>query len=51
MEENERAPKSIMDAAAKAPPRLQQKQEINTSVHRFFRIPFMRSNNDDPGNT
>lgn len=50
MEENERAPKSIMEAAAKAPLRVQQKQEINTTVHRFFRIPFMRSNNDDPSN-
>lgn len=49
MEENERAPKSVMEAAAKAPPRVQQKQEISSSVERYFRIPFMRANNNsDP---
>jgi myosin-6 len=51
MEENERAPKSVMEAAAKAPPRLQPKQEITSSVHRYFRIPFVRPtpNSADPG--
>lgn len=49
MEENERAPKSVMEAAAKAPPRVQPKQEISTAAHRYFRIPFMRANGtDDP---
>ncbi|XP_058443586.1 myosin heavy chain 95F isoform X1 [Malaya genurostris] len=43
MDENERAPRSVMEAAARAPPRLSQKQEITTgSVHRYFRIPFVR---------
>lgn len=43
MDENERAPRSVMEAAARAPPRLPQKQEItNGSVHRYFRIPFVR---------
>lgn len=51
MDENERAPKSVMEAAAKAPPRLQQKQEVTSSVHRYFRIPFVRPapNSADPG--
>lgn len=51
MDENERAPKSVMEAAAKAPPRLQPKQEITSSVHRYFRIPFVRPspNSADPG--
>lgn len=48
MDENERAPKSVMEAAAKAPPRIPQKQEINLSTHRYFRIPFMRANCNDP---
>lgn len=50
MEENERAPKSVMEAASKAPPRVPQKQEISVaSTHRYFRIPFMRANNNsDP---
>ncbi len=47
MEENERAPKSVMEAAAKAPPRIQPKQEISSSIHRYFRIPFMRANNNN----
>lgn len=47
MEENERAPKSVMEAASKAPPRVQPKQEITASVHRYFRIPFMRANNNN----
>lgn len=46
MDENERAPKSIMEAAARAPPRVQQKQEISTAAHRYFRIPFMRANGE-----
>lgn len=44
MDENERAPKSVMEAAAKAPPLVQPKQEISTASHRYFRIPFMRAN-------
>ncbi|XP_055716099.1 myosin heavy chain 95F isoform X1 [Phlebotomus papatasi] len=51
MDENERAPKSVMEAAAKASSRIQPRQEINTvSVHRYFRIPFVRPNDtNDPG--
>lgn len=50
MDENERAPKSVMEAATRSPVRVQPKQEINTSTHRFFRIPFMRAtaNNATP---
>lgn len=48
MEENERAPKSVMEAAIKSPVRVQPKQEISTTVHRYFRIPFMRANSTDP---
>ncbi|XP_037909530.1 myosin heavy chain 95F isoform X1 [Hermetia illucens] len=48
MEENERAPKSVMEAAAKAQSRVQPKQEITSSNHRYFRIPFMRANTTDP---
>ncbi|XP_053970179.1 myosin heavy chain 95F isoform X3 [Anastrepha ludens] len=44
MEENERAPKSVMEAAYKAPPLAHPKQEITTAQHRYFRIPFMRAN-------
>ncbi|CAO1430727.1 unnamed protein product [Diamesa hyperborea] len=45
MEENERAPRSIMENAAKAPLRTQPaKPEANASVHRYFRIPFVRPN-------
>lgn len=48
MEDNERAPKSVMEAAAKTPPRIQPKQEITTlSGHRYFRIPFVRPTKDD----
>jgi myosin VI len=66
MEENERAPRSIMEngettvfasdkqserflsfAAAKTPIRTHQpKADPNASVHRFFRIPFMRPNSN-----
>ncbi|XP_055588992.1 myosin heavy chain 95F isoform X2 [Uranotaenia lowii] len=43
MDENERAPRSVMEAASRAPPRLSPKQEItNGMVHRYFRIPFVR---------
>ncbi|XP_046613209.1 myosin heavy chain 95F isoform X2 [Neodiprion virginianus] len=41
MDENERAPKAIMDAAARAP-RTPMKQAITESSQRFFRIPFVR---------
>ncbi|XP_037929253.1 myosin heavy chain 95F-like [Teleopsis dalmanni] len=44
MDENERAPKSVMEAATKAPPLIQPKHEITTAQHRYFRIPFMRAN-------
>lgn len=52
MDENERAPRSVMEAAARAPPRLPQKQDLtNGSVHRYFRIPFVRpSNNPEDAN-
>lgn len=46
MDENERAPKSVMEAATRSPMRVQPKQEINTSTHRYFRIPFMRAANN-----
>lgn len=37
--------------AARAPPRLSQKQEITTgSVHRYFRIPFVRPSNNQEDN-
>ncbi|XP_040173201.1 myosin heavy chain 95F isoform X1 [Anopheles arabiensis] len=47
MDENERAPRSVMEAAARSPPRLTPKQEIvpTGSVHRYFRIPFVRPGN------
>lgn len=45
MDENERAPKSVMEAATRSPLRVQPKQEIISSTHRYFRIPFMRANN------
>uniref|UniRef100_A0A182RH91 Myosin motor domain-containing protein n=1 Tax=Anopheles funestus TaxID=62324 RepID=A0A182RH91_ANOFN len=51
MDENERAPRSVMEAAARSgPPRLTPKQEIvpTGSVHRYFRIPFVRPNNGGP---
>ncbi|XP_044011291.1 myosin heavy chain 95F isoform X2 [Aphidius gifuensis] len=41
MDENERAPKSIMEEAAKSP-RTPMKQQIVESSQRFFRIPFVR---------
>ncbi|XP_075971865.1 myosin heavy chain 95F jaguar [Anticarsia gemmatalis] len=42
MADQERAPQSIMDAAAKTP-RLPQKGEILGARHRYFRIPFVRA--------
>ncbi|XP_053678324.1 myosin heavy chain 95F [Anopheles nili] len=50
MDENERAPRSVMEAAARSPARLTPKQEIvpTGSVHRYFRIPFVRPNNGGP---
>lgn len=48
MDENERAPKSVMEAASRSPLRVQPKQEINSSTHRYFRIPFMRANGNIP---
>ncbi|KAG7207380.1 hypothetical protein KM043_009038 [Ampulex compressa] len=41
MDENERAPKSIMDAAARTP-RTPMRQAIVESSQRYFRIPFVR---------
>lgn len=41
MEENERAPRSVMDAATKAP-RIQQKTAVIENSQRYFRIPFVR---------
>jgi len=43
MDENERAPRSIMDAAAKSP-RTPTKNVISGSSQRYFRIPFIRPN-------
>ncbi|XP_063708538.1 myosin heavy chain 95F isoform X2 [Culicoides brevitarsis] len=54
MDENERAPRSIMEAAAKAPPRaIASKPEAptTTSIDRYFRIPFVRPSNDPNDNT
>ncbi|KAL0131777.1 hypothetical protein PUN28_002966 [Cardiocondyla obscurior] len=42
MDENERAPKSIMEEAARTP-RTPLKQQIVESSQRYFRIPFVRS--------
>ncbi|XP_055381599.1 myosin heavy chain 95F isoform X4 [Condylostylus longicornis] len=52
MDENERAPKSVMEAGnipfpIKGPPLAQQKHEITSAQHRYFRIPFMRANCTD----
>uniref|UniRef100_A0A336MXX1 CSON006069 protein n=1 Tax=Culicoides sonorensis TaxID=179676 RepID=A0A336MXX1_CULSO len=52
MDENERAPRSIMEAAAKAPTRAIPKQpDTSTSIDRYFRIPFVRPSNDPNDNT
>lgn len=42
MEENERAPRSVMDAAIKSPAIKSQKKAILGSTQRYFRIPFVR---------
>ncbi|XP_063243579.1 myosin heavy chain 95F isoform X2 [Bacillus rossius redtenbacheri] len=42
MDENERAPRSIMDAAKERAPRAVMKNPINSSTQRYFRIPFIR---------
>lgn len=41
MDENERAPRSVMDAATRTP-RMQTKVPVNISTQRYFRIPFIR---------
>ncbi|KAF5307261.1 hypothetical protein FQR65_LT06977 [Abscondita terminalis] len=41
MDENERAPKSVMDAATKTP-KVQQKTAVIENSQRYFRIPFVR---------
>lgn len=46
MDENERAPRSVMEAANRSPLRVQPKQEIIFSTHRYFRIPFLRATNN-----
>lgn len=46
MDENERAPRSVMEAAARSPMRVQPKQEIIFSTHRYFRIPFLRASSN-----
>ncbi|XP_070491235.1 myosin heavy chain 95F isoform X2 [Chironomus tepperi] len=54
MEENERAPKSVMENAAKVPLRSQPVKNpdpASASVHRYFRIPFMRPNANVNDNT
>lgn len=43
MDENERAPKSIMEAAARTPRTPMKQPIIETSTQRYFRIPFVRS--------
>ncbi|PNF18978.1 Myosin heavy chain 95F [Cryptotermes secundus] len=42
MDENERAPRSVMDAATRVP-RAAVKTPINITSQRYFRIPFVRS--------
>jgi len=52
MDENERAPRSVMDAAARVP-RAPVKALVNMSSQRYFRIPFVRgamSNSSAGGN-
>lgn len=51
MEDNDRVPRSIMEEAAKARPRATPQKEVNTSVHRYFRIPFVRPSNNPNDNT
>lgn len=47
MDENERAPRSVMEAAIRSPLRVQPKQDIIFSTHRYFRIPFVRASNNN----
>lgn len=42
MDENERAPRSVMDAASKTP-RYQQKVPVLENSQRYFKIPFVRA--------
>lgn len=42
MDENERAPKSVMDAANKTPRAQQKVAVLSESSQRYFRIPFVR---------
>ncbi|KAG5673983.1 hypothetical protein PVAND_003979 [Polypedilum vanderplanki] len=54
MDENERAPRSVMENAGKIPLRTQQKSSSDpnsVSIHRYFRIPFMRPNGNTNDNT
>lgn len=48
MDENERAPRSVMDAASKVP-RTQAKAITTQSSQRYFRIPFIRPANQNNG--
>lgn len=45
MDENERAPRSIMESASKTPPTRPQKSVLDNS-QRYFRIPFQRPGGD-----
>ncbi|XP_060526267.1 myosin heavy chain 95F isoform X2 [Cylas formicarius] len=45
MDENERAPRSVMESAAKTP-RLPQKAILDNNSQRYFRIPFLRPGGD-----
>ncbi|KAJ8946394.1 hypothetical protein NQ318_011800, partial [Aromia moschata] len=45
MEENERAPRSVMESATRTP-RLPQKAVLDNNSQRFFRIPFQRPGGD-----
>ncbi|XP_018568271.1 myosin heavy chain 95F isoform X2 [Anoplophora glabripennis] len=45
MDENERAPRSVMESAAKTP-RLPQKAILDNNTQRYFRIPFQRPGGD-----
>ncbi|KAJ8921386.1 hypothetical protein NQ315_003002 [Exocentrus adspersus] len=45
MDENERAPRSVMESAARTP-RLPQKTILDNNSQRFFRIPFQRPGGD-----
>lgn len=49
MEENERAPRSVIEEAAKS--RSRSTKDITASGHRYFRIPFVRPSNNTSDNT